>query len=44
MFLGIVEGKTTLIHAQIVGLLSPFIAQLQKQKYGYGKIEKQEKN
>ena len=44
MFLGIVEGKTTHIHAQIMGLLFPFTAQLQKQKYGYGKIEKQKKN
>ena len=44
MFLGIVEGNTTRIHAQIVGLLFPFTAQLQKQKYGYEKIEKQNKN
>ena len=44
MFMGSVEVKTTPIHAQIMGLLFPFTTQLQKQNYGYGKIEKQKKN
>ena len=34
----------TPIHAEIMGLLFPFIAQLHKQKYGYAKIENQQKN
>ena len=44
MFMGSVEVKTTPIHAQIMGLLFPFTTQLQKQNYGYGKIEKQKEN
>ena len=44
MFLGIVEDKTTPVHTQIVCLLFPLTAQLQKRKYGYGKIKKQHKN
>ena len=34
----------TPIHAQIVGLLCPFPAQLHKRKYGYEKIDNQQKN